>query len=236
MLALVISAFAADDGDALLARMDAAANRGQDAHLVLDVTVVDKAGTRGEPRTLEIWQKGSDKRLVRFTAPARLAGTSLLTPDGDTVYMYLPAYGKVRRVLGEQRGDAFAGTDFSLEDLSRLSFADEYTGTLEADEGDTLRLRLAPKDAKAHRDAALRVWMREADDLPAKVEYLGADGNVRRRLAMSDFRPDDGRPLAHTLVVEDLQNGKRTEASVRRVDLDSGLSDGLFALTELSKP
>jgi outer membrane lipoprotein-sorting protein len=234
MLTLAMAAHASD-GDALLARMDAAANRGQDAHLVLDVAVVDKAGTKSD-RTLEIWQKGGDKRLVRFTQPARLAGTSLLVPDGDTVYMYLPAYGKVRRVLGEQRGDAFAGTDFSLEDLSRLSFADEYTATVEADEGAVTRLRLAPKDAKAHRDAALRVWMREADDLPEKVEYLGADGAVRRRLTMSDFRPDDGRVLAHTLVVEDLAAGKRTEARVRAVDLDSGLADGLFALTELSRP
>ncbi|MFZ5475755.1 MAG: outer membrane lipoprotein-sorting protein [Myxococcota bacterium] len=233
---LWIAAALASDGDALLARMDAAANRGQDAHLVLDVTVVDRAGTRSEPRTLEIWQKGSDRRLVRFTAPARLAGTSLLTPDGDTVYLYLPAYGKPRRVIGDQRGDAFMGTDFSLEDLSRLSFADEYTATVEADEGDVTRLKLLPKDPKAHRDAALRVWMREGDDLLAKVEYLSADGSVRRRLTLSDFKAADGRVLAHRLVAEDLANQKRTEATVRAVDMDSGLSDGLFALTELSKP
>ena len=223
------------EGAELLARMDAAANRGQDAHLVLDVTVTDRQGTVAE-RTLEIWQKGAEKRLVRFTAPARLAGTSLLVPDGDTVYLYLPAYGRARRVIGEQRGDVFMGTDFSLEDLSRLSWSDEFTATVEADEGDLTRLRLLPKDAAAHRDAALRVWVRDADDLVARVEYLDAAGDVKRRLGFEDFRVDDGRVLAHRLSVEDLENKKKTTALVRAVDLDSGLSDPLFALTALTQP
>lgn len=234
MLCLVATALALD-GAAALARIDAAANRGQDAHIVLDVQVTDKAGTTSA-RTLEIWQKGQDQRLARFTAPARLAGTSLLVPDGDTVYLYLPAYGRARRVVGEQRGDAFMGTDFSLEDLSRLSYADEFTAVVEADEGDQLRLLLKPKDPAAHRDAGLRVWMREADDLVAKVEYLDAAGATKRRLTLDDFRPADGRVLAHRLVVEDLANKKKTVATVAKVDMDSGLSDQVFSLAALSQP
>lgn len=234
MLVFVAAAFALD-GPAALARIDAAANRGQDAHLVMDVQVVDRAGTTSA-RTLEVWQKGETMRLARFTAPARLAGTGLLVPDGDTVYLYLPAYGRPRRVVGSQRGDAFMGTDFSLEDLSRLSWAREFTAVVEADEGDLVRLRLTPKDAGAHRDAGVRLWMREADDLVAKVEYLDAAGAVKRRLVLDDFRVDDGRVLAHKLSVDDLPNQKRTVAIVTQVDLDSGLSDQVFSLTALSRP
>lgn len=238
MPSLLVAAFAlagTPDGAALLTRIDAASNRGKDAHLVLDVQVTDRAGVTSA-RTLEIWQKGSTMRLARFTAPARLAGTSLLVPDGDTVYLFLPAYGRPRRVVGEQRGDAFMGTDFSLEDLSRLSYADEFTATVEADEGDQLRLELLPKDAAAHRDAALRVWMRESDDLVARVEYLDASGAVKRRLTLEDFRVGDGRVLAHRLTVEDLANAKKTVATVRAVDMDSGLSDEVFSLSSLARP
>lgn len=234
MFAFVAAAFALD-GPAALARIDAAANQGQDTHLVLDVQVVDRAGT-ASARTLEVWQKGEKMRLARFTAPARLAGTSLLVPDGDAVYLYLPAYGRPRRVVGQQRGDAFMGTDFSLEDLSRLSWASEFTAVVEADEGDVVRLLLTPKDVGAHRDAAVRIWMRESDDLLARVEYLDASGQVKRRLVLDDFRVDDGRLLAHTLTVDDLANQKRTVARVTKVDLDSGLSDQLFSLTSLSRP
>ena len=191
----------AEDGAAILARVDAAASRGQDAHVVLAVQVTDRVGVTAD-RVLEIWQKGDDKRLVRFTEPARLAGTGLLVPDGHTVYLFLPAFGKPRRIVGDQRGDAFMGTDFSMEDLSRLSWADEYTATLEADEGDVLRLALAPKDSAAHRDATVRLWVREADSLVTKVEHVDAGGTVTRRLLLEDVRPVGSQPMAHHITVE----------------------------------
>src|SRR5690606_9574173 len=116
-LALTAWASPADDR---LALVDAASNRGDDAHIVLAVQTTDRKGESAE-RTLELWQKGTDKRLARFTEPARLAGVALLVPDGDTVYLYLPSYGRVRRVVGEARGDAFMGIDFTMEDLSRIA-------------------------------------------------------------------------------------------------------------------
>jgi outer membrane lipoprotein-sorting protein len=223
------------DGNAVLARVDAASTASRDAHLVMDVVVTDRTGV-SSTRTLEIWQKGADRRLVRFTAPARLAGTSLLVPDGQTLYLYLPAYGRPRRVVGQQQGDAFMGTDFSLEDLARLRWSEEWTATVEADEGDRLRLSLLPRDAAQHRDARLRVWVREADDLVARVEHLDTAGTVTRRLGFEDFRVDDGRTIAHRLTVEDVAAGKKTVATVRSADFDSGLDDARFALSALSSP
>ncbi|MBM4366200.1 MAG: outer membrane lipoprotein-sorting protein [Deltaproteobacteria bacterium] len=231
---LLTFALAADDGAAWLARVDAAANRGKDAHLVLSISVTDRTGTTAD-RVLEVWQKGSDKRLVRFTAPARLAGTGLLVPDGDTVYLYLPSYGRARRVVGESRGDAFMGTDFSLEDLSRLTYAGEYRATVEADEGALTRLSLAPLDASAHRDAAVRLWVRESDDMVEKIEHVDSAGRVTRRVTFSDFKTVSSRPIAHLLVAEDLVNNKKTVATVMRSELDSGLADDRFTLTELTR-
>ncbi len=228
------SAFAADDGTAWLSRVDGAANRGSDAHMVLAISVTDRTGTASD-RVLEVWQKGSDRRLVRFTAPARLAGTGLLVPDGDTVYLYLPSFGKARRVVGESRGDAFMGTDFSLEDLARLTYASDYSAKVEADEGATTRLVLTPLDAKAHRDASLRLWVREVDDMVEKIEHVDSAGRVTRRVSFSDFKTIANRPIAHLLVAEDLVNSKKTVATVMRAELDTGLGDDRFTLTELSR-
>ncbi len=239
MLALLSLAFAADDAanvaEALLARVDAANARGSDAHLVLHVAVTDRTGTSSD-RTLEIWQKGTQKRLVRFTAPARLAGTGLLVPDADTLYLYLPAYGKPRRVIGEQRGDSFMGTDFSMEDLSRMNWSDEYTATLGDVIGDVAVLELTPKDKAAHRDASVRIWVRRVDDLVSQVEHLDASGAVTRRLKLADFRVEGNRPIAHSLVVDDLVNAKHTAATVTLAEMDRGILDDRFSLTELTRP
>ena len=234
-LALFLAPAWALDGAGWLARVDAAANRGKDAHIVLSVSVTDRTGTSSD-RVLEIWQQGSDKRLVRFTAPSRLAGTGLLVPDGDTVYLYLPAYGRARRVVGESRGDAFMGTDFSLDDLSRLSWSDEYTATVESESPSGANLRLSPIDVSAHRDASLRLAVRSLDDMVERIEHLDAAGAATRTLVLSDFKVVSGRPLAHTLVVDDPKNQKRTVATVMRTELDTGLTDDRFTLTALTSP
>lgn len=232
---LATGAVLADElGESWLVRVDAANNEGDDAHVVLDLQVTDSRGATVE-RSLEIWQKGEDKRLVRITAPARLAGVALLIPDGETTYVYVPAYGRPKRVVGDQRSDAFMGTDFSIEELSRLAWAPEYDATVDGDEGATVRLALTPTDAKQHEHSTVKLWVRKVDDLPTRVEYAGADGTPTRRVTMSGFDTAGGRPLAHHLKVEDLEKGTWTEATVRSATFDGGLSDELFTLTALTR-
>jgi len=230
------------DGAGWLAEMDASAARTQDAHVVLDVSVFDKRGGEAS-RTMEVWQKGTHRRLVRLTAPARLAGVSLLLSE-DTVHLYLPAYGRARRVIGEQRGDAFLGTDFSVEDLSRITFADAFTAELEGVDGGVVRLLLTPLDPDDHPDAALRVRVREADALPTRIDHLDASGAVTRRVTLGDFREvpvgapagDTTRAMAHLMEVEDLESRRRSKAQVTSVALDQGLGDEHFTTTALMRP
>jgi hypothetical protein len=234
LLLLLAVALADEAGEAWLERVDAANNEGSDAHLILDLKVADSQGKTVE-RSLEIWQKGDDKRLVKITAPARLAGVALLIPDGETTYVYLPAYGRPKRVVGDQRSDAFLGTDFSIEELSRMAWAPEYDATVAGDEGATVRLSLSPQDPKAHKHTQASMWVRKADDLPSKIEYTAADGTPTRRVTLSGFDDAGGRPLAHHLKVEDLERGTWTEATVRTATFDGGIEDDVFDLANLSR-
>ena len=235
MLSLLLSLALADEaGDAWLQKVDTANNAGDDAHIGRDLKGTDKKGETAE-RTIEIWQKGEDKRLVRFTAPARLEGVGLLVPDGETVYLYLPTYERAKRVTGDQRSDAFLGTDFSIGDLSQVEWVPEYTAVIEQDEGAELRLMLTPKDPKAHAHASVRMWVRKTDNLPSKIEYLDAAGQPLRRLTLSGYRDAGPRPIAHHLKVEDLEKGTWTEATVDEAVFDKGLEDDLFTLRELER-
>ena len=144
MIALWLSLAMADEAGDLLAKVDAASAPTSDAHMVLEITSTDGRG-RSSERTLELYQKGTDKRLATFTAPARVEGVALLVPDGETVYLYLPSYGRPRRVVGKARGDAFFGTNFAMEDLSRISWADDFTPVLT----EPNHLTLTPTDADA---------------------------------------------------------------------------------------
>jgi outer membrane lipoprotein-sorting protein len=227
--ALLFAVAWAGPADDLLAAVDAASNQGNDAHLVLRIETTETSGAPAS-RTLEIWQKGTEQRLVAFTEPARLAGVALLVPDGDTVYLYLPSYGRVRRIVGEAHGDAFMGTDFAMEDLARLSWADEWTPELVAPD----HLRLVPKEGADTSSAKVDLWVRP-DHLPAKVEHYDASGTLLRRIAFDDVRTVDGRPLAHAIVVEDVAKSRTTTATVAQAAFDKGIDDAKFSVQELGR-
>ncbi len=222
----------ATEGDDLLARVDAAQASAADGHVVMEVTVVDHRGNSAE-RTLEIWQKGGDKRLVRYTAPARLAGTGLLVPDSDTVYLYMPAYGRARRVVGERQNDAFLGTDFSVEDLARLRWSDDFTATITGRDNGLVALSLTPRDPGD--EDPVKLWVRTEDNLVSRIEVLDSAGTTIRRLELSDFRQVGSRKLAHSFQVHDLTDGGTTTATVTLAETDLGLDDELFTVTSLTR-
>lgn len=218
-----------------LARADAAASPARDTHAVMQVAMADGKG-REVSRTLEIWQKGGDLRLVRLTDPPRLAGVGMLVGADDVVHLYLPSYDRTRRVIGDQRGDAFMGTDISMEDLARTSFAEEYTADLVSEGADEVELMLTPLDPKAHSHARSRLVLRTSDQLWTRLEHLDAAGEVLRRVLLSDFRTVDGYQFAHTMKVEDLERERTTTATASEVAFDRGLDDELFTVTSLARP
>ena len=209
LLCLLISLRAAADeeGQAWLRRIDEAA-RVDDAHLVLDVEVTDSRGETA-PRTLEIWQRGSEERMVRITAPARLKGVGLLVTQDETVYLFLPSYPPARRVVGSKRADAFLGTDFAVEDLSRLEYADHYDPVISGVDGELTILTLTPR--KVTGDQAIQIWV-DPDAVVRRIDHIGPSGTVHRRLLLDDIRLINERRIAHHMVVYDLHNNRQTEA------------------------
>lgn len=226
-LFLAVAVSLAGPADDLLAEVDRVANQGDSAHLTVEIT----AGPEDErvARTLEIWQHGDDQRLIRYTEPARLRGISLLVPDGETLYLYLPSYGKVRRVVGRSRGNAFQGTDFAMEDLARIRWSDDYVPALSGPD----HLTLTPRD-RSSASARVELYL-GPDRLPRRVEHYDADGVLIRRIAFGDVRTVGPRPLAHQVVVEDLTRSRSTEARVTAAEVDTELDESLFTVRSLTR-
>lgn len=220
-------------GEAWLKRIDDAAQV-DNAHLVLDVTVTDKQG-HTVPRTLEIWQKGTEHRLVRLKAPARLSGVGLLVRPGDSLHLFLPAYPPARRIVGSKRSDAFMGTDFAMEDLSQMTWADRFEAVV-VEETDTLtHLKLVPTTDTG--DSAVHLWVGPGNEATVRrVEHINKKGVLSRRLTMDEIRPVGGVPMAHRIEVADLIRSRTTVATIRTVEVDAGVGDHIFTVTGLEQP
>lgn len=230
ILAASLVAHADSDGDAWLQKIDRTA-RVIDAHIVMDLTVTDARG-REKPRTIEIWQKGDEKRLVRMVDPPRLRGIGLLANTGDTLHLYLPQYPPARRVVGSKRSDAFMGTDFAIEDLSRMTFGDDYTATIAEQVGRETHLVLTSKTDAT--EPALHLWV-DSSAVVRKIEHIDSNGMASRRLILDDVRTIQGTPVPHYMKVTDLARNRATEARIRGIKIGINVDDSLFSVSQLER-
>ena len=90
----------------------------------LDMILIDKSGneTRRQMRQYEKeFEDKLTKQLMVFDAPAGVRGVAMLTWEkkeaDDDQWLYLPALGRLRRVVGGGKRNYFMGTDFAHEDF-----------------------------------------------------------------------------------------------------------------------
>ena len=118
----IISA-SAQDANTILKKMDDVMYSPKDMTGKNKIVLIDKNGKQ-ETREASILQKGNDKRIFRFTAPASQAGIAVLSLPNDVMYLYLPAFGKERRISTSVKSQNFAGTDFSYDDMEAKPYSD----------------------------------------------------------------------------------------------------------------
>ncbi len=77
----------------ILSKVDDILNAAKDQTLSTTITLIDKAG-KTSTREMNLVQKGSDKRLVKFLSPSDQKGIGFLSLPHDNLTVYLPAFGK----------------------------------------------------------------------------------------------------------------------------------------------
>ena len=212
-----------------LTAVDQRVGKFSNALIELTVKTQARSGTTTH-RTFKLRQK-RDRRLIEVSAPPRLAGVALLsTPDG--LHLYLPAFKRTRRIDGQARSDSFAGTDLTLDHLTRRDFSSDYTAKVERS-GAEVTLLLTPRRADQHRHTALRLVVRAADQLITTMVSLNASGQPIRTVTLGDYKRIDGQFFAHRFDVTHHASGRRTTAEVLTVDTSVGLSERLFSPARL---
>jgi len=216
----------------ILDRMDRAISGYQDQRMDVAMTVVDPGGGR---KTYEftMWQKGTKKRLVRFHT-GEMRGMSTLVEDRDRVYVYLPAFRKVRRVAPHSMNQTFAGSDFTNEDMAGITWADAWDGTIEREDADAWWILCTPKPGVASSHPKVRLKVQKGTFYQSMVEYLDGEGRPVRRMESTGLKTFPGGAERYSRVVlADLRTGHRTELEVRDFQVNQGLSDSAFSQREL---
>jgi len=212
----------------ILQRVDSVLNAPSDLHAIATMTLTDNNGNQSV-RKMEMYQKGSEKRLVRFLAPADQRGISFLSLPKDIKYLYLPAFRKVRRIASHMENQRFAGTDFSYEDLTTENYTNKYTPTILETTDKYYILDLQPTPDNGNRTySRLKAWVLRKNYYPEKIEMYDDSGKLWKVLEQRQIVQQNGYWIAKEMQMADVQENHSTTSIMSQLEIDSGLDDSIF--------
>ena len=149
----------------------------------------------------EVFIKGARRSFVKFIAPPRNAGRSLLALGRD-LWIYLPDAGKPVRIPFSQRlvGQVANG------DIARADYSGDYDATLTGDETiqgvpcHVLELKAKTKDVTY---AAVKYWVAKDGRRPIQAEYYAGTGTLLKTGRFENFKDVGGHQLATRLTLVD---------------------------------
>jgi len=212
--------------------------RGKSAHGRMTMKVTTTHWTR--EMSLEFWDQGKDRSLLRILAPLKEKGTATLKA-GKEMWNYLPKVKRVIKVPSSMMGGSWMGSHFTNDDLVKESrMADDYDTEISF-EGMRDGLEVIELSSIAKKNAAV-VWgklvtlIRKADNLPLRLDYYDEDLRLARRMTFSAIKKMGGRlvPTVSRMVPTDKPN-ESTEITYQEVEFDVDLPDDLFTLRSLER-
>jgi hypothetical protein len=175
-LVLPARADAETPGEKALRLHDEANTRARDQYFEYDVTT-QEPGKAKTKITMRVRVK-RDKRAIEFTSPGDIRGMKVLVASLTQMYVYLPAYHKVRRVASHTRSQGFMGTALSQDDMSITTYLDVYAPKLVKETKGEWVLQLTRRPGQSHPYPRIEMAVRKDNHHPAYI-YLFNDKGVK---------------------------------------------------------
>ncbi|MDQ7054067.1 MAG: outer membrane lipoprotein-sorting protein [candidate division KSB1 bacterium] len=169
-------------------------------------------------------------------SPAEVRGVSFLRRAEDRLYLYLPAFRRIRRIASSIKNERFMGTDFTYEDMSQSEFSKDYFAERLPDQDGLFVLQLTPRPDADVSYGRLVVYADSTNYVYRKVEYYDREGRVQKELILSDIERVDGYWVPKTMEMRDLSRNHKTLLELLEVRFDQGLSNKFFTQRNLKRP
>lgn len=238
----------------ILTKSDNVVNAPKDQEITLEMILIDKKG-KEKKREAKMWQKGSEKRMIKFISPADVKGLGFLDLPEDVMYLYLPAFKKIRRIASHVKNTSFAGTDFTYDDMASINYADEYDPKLietkkikglvlmQMEKGkewvekelDHYLLELIPKKGIKKEYSKLVMWVRKDNFYPVRIEHYDKAGKLWKVMDRKWIEKEGEYWIAKEAEMTDLKKEHRTKMLIIEVKFDQDLKDEFFSQRYLKR-
>ena len=217
---------------------------GKDSYSIVDMHLIDSRNNqRKRTAVIQVKDFGNlTKTLIRFTEPADIEGTGLLTVEkekgDDDQFLYLPELKRVRRIISGKKDGRFANTDFTYEDLERRKVQNDRHRLLREEELGGRKcylLESIPEKGSASQYTRLITWVAKYIFVPLRIEYYGKRKDVEKIFTATQIQQTDGIWTTMESEMSHLKSKHKTIMKVTKVIYNKDIPADVFTERNLER-
>ena len=221
-------------GDKALGEMEQAMNRGKTHYFEYEL-VNQEPGKAEKKLGLKVFIKGG-KRLAELTAPGDMKGTKLLILSTTEMYVYLPAFGKVRRISSSNTDQGIMGLAFNQNDLATQTYSPSYQAQLASETTTEWKIAATPKAGQTTAYGKIEFTVTRDKKVPTEIKYHNAAGTLVRTETRTSYKCQADVCVPGELkMVDHAKGGHSTKVLSKAWKLNENLSDDLFTKRSLGQ-
>lgn len=221
-------------GDKVVAGMDVAMNRAKTLEFEYDV-INQEPGKAERKMALAVKLKG-EKRLTEFLAPADMKGTKVLILSPTQMYVYLPAFKKVRRIASSVSDQGFMGLTFTQDELSTTRYGGSYDATIASETPSEWKVVATPKAGQTTPYGKLEFTVVKQNNLPTEIKYFNTAGTHIKTETRSNYKCEGTVCNPGELkMVDHSKGGHWTKLVQKSSKVNGEISDDVFSKRNLEK-
>jgi outer membrane lipoprotein-sorting protein len=224
------SAWAQDPGNAILQKVDEITNAPLDEMSDMRIILFDKKGNRKE-RLLKTWTKYfKDKdnwRIIKFLSPTDVRGVGFLVLAQDKMYLYLPAFHRIRRIASHSQKESFMGSDMSFSDMKTKRLSEDYEACLLKETSNNYFLELIRRPTSEKPYSRIKMTVEKSSSVPIYMESFDEGNNLWKVWKMTPYKSGKYYTVSR-IEIEEKKKEHVTIVERENIRFDQGLEDRIF--------
>jgi len=224
----------AETVEEILAKADETLTKVKDLTYKADLKVV-RGGKVTKTIKFVAKLKGLKKRLVKFTAPGDVRGMSILTTEDGLMYVYMPAYKRVRRVASHVENQGFMGSDISPDEFASAAWSINWKGKLKRETEKKWVVVLKPKRGYETNYSKQIIHVDKSFGGVIKVESFNKKGKLVKTQLRREVKSFGPIKMPTKFTYKDELTGSKTILTFHSCKVNQGIPDSAFSKRALMR-
>jgi outer membrane lipoprotein-sorting protein len=222
------SARAETPGEKVIRLMDETMTRAKDQSFTYEV-ITQEPGKAIRTMGMKVQIKGDRWRRIEFLSPGDVKGMKVLVLSLTQMYVYLPAYHKIRRVASNVRSQSFMGTALSQDDMSITRYGETFSGKLLSEDQTSWKVLATRRPGQEFTYGKLEMTILKKEHHPTQIIYYNDQGvKLKSETRVGYSCKEDLCNAKEMTMVDHGQNGLKTTLKLKDWKVNEGLPDALF--------